>query len=291
MKRIIVLLAATALAFAQVGSISGERIRAHVKFLSSDLLEGRGAGLARRRSRHGVHRHAVCAARPETGRRSRNVLSEIPAGRRRTAARLGSRSRSAKTAGRATLQMARRFRRRHLLSSAPMRSSMRPRCSSGHGIVAPEYQWDDYQGIDVRGKVVVLFTGEPPSNDPKFFTGRRAHLLRPLDLQIRRSHAPRSGRRHHHPHDAHGQLRLGSGAILVGTRRPGSEAGSRRAGAGVRRLGDQRRRREDRGDGSARRVDAMLLKARRRARFPRRPLRVHIRGRAPAKVRTVETAT
>ena len=41
----------------------------------------------------------------------------------------------------------------------------------GHGIVAPEYQWDDYKGIDVRGKVVVLFTGEPPSNDPKFFTG------------------------------------------------------------------------------------------------------------------------
>jgi hypothetical protein len=41
----------------------------------------------------------------------------------------------------------------------------------GHGIVAPEYQWDDYKDIDVRGKVVVLFTSEPPSDDPKFFTG------------------------------------------------------------------------------------------------------------------------
>ena len=41
----------------------------------------------------------------------------------------------------------------------------------GHGIVAPEYQWDDYAGVNVRGKVVVLFTNEPPSNDPKFFTG------------------------------------------------------------------------------------------------------------------------
>ena len=41
----------------------------------------------------------------------------------------------------------------------------------GHGIVAPEYQWDDYQGLDVHGKVVVLFTGEPPSHDPKFFKG------------------------------------------------------------------------------------------------------------------------
>jgi Zn-dependent M28 family amino/carboxypeptidase len=41
----------------------------------------------------------------------------------------------------------------------------------GHGITAPEFGWDDYQGIDVKGKVVVLFTNEPPSNDPKFFGG------------------------------------------------------------------------------------------------------------------------
>ena len=27
-------------------------------------------------------------------------------------------------------------------------------------------------GVDVKGKVVVLFTGEPPSNDPKFFSGK-----------------------------------------------------------------------------------------------------------------------
>jgi Zn-dependent M28 family amino/carboxypeptidase len=41
----------------------------------------------------------------------------------------------------------------------------------GHGITAPEFDWDDYQGIDVKGKVVVLFTNEPPSTDPKFFGG------------------------------------------------------------------------------------------------------------------------
>jgi Zn-dependent M28 family amino/carboxypeptidase len=41
----------------------------------------------------------------------------------------------------------------------------------GHGITAPEFGWDDYQGVDVRGKVVVLFTNEPPSDDPKFFGG------------------------------------------------------------------------------------------------------------------------
>ena len=42
----------------------------------------------------------------------------------------------------------------------------------GHGISAPEYKWDDYEGVDVRGKVVVMFTNEPPSDDPAFFAGK-----------------------------------------------------------------------------------------------------------------------
>ena len=40
------------------------------------------------------------------------------------------------------------------------------------GIVAPEYRWDDFKGADVRGKILVLFTNEPDSNDPNFFGGR-----------------------------------------------------------------------------------------------------------------------
>jgi Zn-dependent M28 family amino/carboxypeptidase len=42
----------------------------------------------------------------------------------------------------------------------------------GHGITAPEFGWDDYKDLDVKGKVVVLFTNEPPSEDPKFFNGK-----------------------------------------------------------------------------------------------------------------------
>ena len=42
----------------------------------------------------------------------------------------------------------------------------------GHGITAPEFGWDDYKDVDVRGKVVVLFTNEPPSDDPAFFGGK-----------------------------------------------------------------------------------------------------------------------
>jgi Zn-dependent M28 family amino/carboxypeptidase len=42
----------------------------------------------------------------------------------------------------------------------------------GHGIVAPEFGWDDYKGADVKGKVVLLFTNEPQSDDPSFFGGK-----------------------------------------------------------------------------------------------------------------------
>ena len=42
----------------------------------------------------------------------------------------------------------------------------------GYGIEAPEYQWDDYKGVDVRGKVLLMLVNEPPSDDPNFFKGR-----------------------------------------------------------------------------------------------------------------------
>src|SRR5579863_10611119 len=44
MRRVLFLVAMGASLSAQMTEISGDRIRAHVKFLSSDLLEGRGVG-------------------------------------------------------------------------------------------------------------------------------------------------------------------------------------------------------------------------------------------------------
>ncbi len=41
----------------------------------------------------------------------------------------------------------------------------------GYGIQAPEYQWDDYKGVDVRGKVLLMLVNEPSSDDPNFFKG------------------------------------------------------------------------------------------------------------------------
>jgi Zn-dependent M28 family amino/carboxypeptidase len=37
----------------------------------------------------------------------------------------------------------------------------------GYGVVAPEFGWDDYKGVDVRGKTVVMLINDPPVVDPK----------------------------------------------------------------------------------------------------------------------------
>ena len=50
----------------------------------------------------------------------------------------------------------------------------------GYGVVAPEYGWDDYKGVDVKGKTMLMLINDPPipdpsdptKLDPKMFGGR-----------------------------------------------------------------------------------------------------------------------
>ena len=37
---------------------------------------------------------------------------------------------------------------------------------AGYGVIAPEYGWDDFKGVDVRGKTVVMLINDPPVPDP-----------------------------------------------------------------------------------------------------------------------------
>ncbi|MFZ5637682.1 MAG: M28 family peptidase [Pseudomonadota bacterium] len=45
----------------------------------------------------------------------------------------------------------------------------------GYGVDAPERQWNDYAGVDVKGKTVVMFVNDPGfhSKDPALFDGKR----------------------------------------------------------------------------------------------------------------------
>ena len=70
----------------------------------------------------------------------------------------------------------------------------------------------------MNGKVLVLFTNEPPSTDPKFFDGRALTYYGRWIYKYEEATAPGRDRRHHHPHHADRRLRLGRGAQFLGPR-------------------------------------------------------------------------
>ena len=43
----------------------------------------------------------------------------------------------------------------------------------GHGIVAPEYKWNDYEGAEIKGKIALVMVNEPPApaGEPQLFAG------------------------------------------------------------------------------------------------------------------------
>jgi len=169
MRKIICWLAVGLLAAAQTYDISGERIRAHVRFLSHDLLEGRGIGTRGEAltTEYLATQFALAGAKPagENG----GWFQTVPLLGIRTLPQAQlSVSRGART-------VALRWLEDFVGASLRQRTLEQFEAEVvfvGHGIVAPEYGWDDFKGTDVRGKVLLLFTNEPSSTDPKFFEGR-----------------------------------------------------------------------------------------------------------------------
>src|SRR5581483_3829358 len=162
MKRFFPLFLAGSIAAAQMNEIAGQRIRAHVKFLASDLLEGRGVGarggdLA---TEYLAAQLALAGAKPagDNGTYFQNL----------TLVGVDPQASTQMSAGTVAFKWLDDF------VGVTMQQTTDAKFDAeaifvGHGISAPEYQWDDYAGVDVRGKVVVMFTNEPPSKDPKFF--------------------------------------------------------------------------------------------------------------------------
>ena len=161
------LVAATALS--QTSDISGERMRAHVKFLASDLLEGRGVGarggdLA---AEYIASQFALAGAKPAGD--NGTYFQRVPLV---GAATEPGATLSAESQGK---RVDFRWLEDFVGVSQLQKPSDRIDAEAifvGHGIVAPEFTWDDFKGVDVKGKVLVLFTNEPPSEDPKFFGGK-----------------------------------------------------------------------------------------------------------------------
>jgi Zn-dependent M28 family amino/carboxypeptidase len=154
---------------AQELHISGEKIRAHVKYLSSDDLEGRGVGTRGGRLATEYIASQLQAEGVKPGGDNGAYFQRVPLVGV-TTLHTATLTIAAKR-GRSVLHYARDF------VGAPQAQTPHDNFNAeavfvGHGIAAPEYGWDDYKGVDVKGKVVVFFTNEPPSNDPRFFGGR-----------------------------------------------------------------------------------------------------------------------
>jgi len=168
-EAVIIIMALSTVAWAQGVGISGERIRAHVKFLSSDLLEGRGVAVrgGDLATEYIASQFAVAGVKPAGD--GGTYFQKVPLVGVRTekGAEL-----SASAAGQT---LAFRWSDDFVATSYSQSPETRFDAEAvfvGHGIVAPEFHWNDYKDTDVRGKVVVLFTNEPSSDDPQFFGGR-----------------------------------------------------------------------------------------------------------------------
>ncbi len=128
----------------------------------------------------------------------------------------------------------------------------------GYGVVAPEYNWDDYKGVDVKGKTLVMLVSDPPvvdasdpaQLDPKVFGGKSDDVLRPVDLQVRDWRGEGRCRRARRSRDRTGRLSLSGRAGRLHRRaiRP-RDARQEHGPVPRRSLGVARRRQETAADG------------------------------------------
>ena len=152
-------------------SMDPEKIRAHVRFLADDLLEGRYPGLrgGDLAAKYIATQFALDGLKPagDNGTYLQWInfvgMKAIP---ERTSFVLVPASGPAidlKFADDYTVQ------NQKLTPSVDLDA---PIVFVGYGVTAPEFGWNDYAGVDVKGKVILCIVGDPPSNDPKFFGGK-----------------------------------------------------------------------------------------------------------------------
>lgn len=151
-------------------NISGDSLHRHLLFLGSDSLEGRGTG-----TRGGEMAAAYLA-------NELRKLNTIPAGDddsyhqqiplHGSKPQAGSKFQLVTKAGSIDLALGRDY----LLYNTGAQTFIpkpAPLVFVGYGITAPEYDYNDYQTMNVAGKIVVFLSGEPEANDLSYFEGER----------------------------------------------------------------------------------------------------------------------
>jgi Zn-dependent M28 family amino/carboxypeptidase len=157
-------------ALAAMRTIDAERIRAHVKFLADDLLEGRGTGQrgGDTAAAYIATQFALYGLKPagEGG----SYLQQVPL--------VGISTQPETTFSIVPDQgepLELRQREEYVATDETQEAASdidSPIVFIGYGIAAPEYHWDDYKGVDLHGKALLMLVNEPPSDDPNFFAGK-----------------------------------------------------------------------------------------------------------------------
>jgi aminopeptidase YwaD len=143
--------------------ITAAELREHVRYLASDELQGRGSGtqgnqdaaiyIAAKLKTWGLHPAGV----NNTFFQPFDFVSSVKLGETNTV-------KIESPAGDRTLKVDSDFRPFGFSSTAAVEG---PLVFVGYGVVAPEKQYDDYAGIDVKGKVVVMFRYGPDGASPR----------------------------------------------------------------------------------------------------------------------------
>ncbi len=152
-------------------SIDAEKIRAHVRFLADDLLEGRGPGLrgSELAAKYIATQFALDGLKPggDNGTYFQQVkfvgMNALPAKTRMEIVPAKGGAIALTYGDDYTVS------NRRLTAVAEIDA---PMVFVGYGVTAPEFGWNDFAGVDVKGKVIVCIVGDPPSDDPKFFGGK-----------------------------------------------------------------------------------------------------------------------
>ena len=149
-------------------TLEARNLQAHIGFLASDLLEGRGPGSRgdALTQRYLATQFQLLGLKPADASGSYIQPLELVGVTSHPETMLFTRG-----AERVALQFHSDFIANAGAASAPSELQDSELVFVGYGIQAPEYQWDDFKGLDVKGKTLLILNNDP-EDDPQLFGGK-----------------------------------------------------------------------------------------------------------------------
>jgi Zn-dependent M28 family amino/carboxypeptidase len=148
---------------AALASFSGDRILEHIRVLSSDEFEGRGPGSKGEQLTIKYLEDQFRAAGLEPGNPDGTYLQRVPL----VGITPDNKMKLVLSGHGKTLEP--KFEEDFVAWSKRVTETSSIDADMifvGYGVQAPEFQWDDFKGVDVKGKYLVVLVNDPPVPDP-----------------------------------------------------------------------------------------------------------------------------